>query len=112
MKDLTTLSPNAQALYAALDASAQNAAQARRVGYATLAADDLNLGPNAPVQEYYPNTDAGLLAYEAKAKAHNECPIWAAIRELREAGHEIVVSAGDSMRYVQNPRRVMRASVA
>lgn len=99
--DVSHLSSNAQSLLAALQQTAQAAAQSRGVGYAQLHEDLVGgLGQPAPDPGNFAPDDEGAAAYRAAVEKHVMKDARAAVEELNANGFEVRISAGERDRMI------------
>lgn len=95
--DISQFSSTAQAIVAELELAAQSSVQVRGYGYAQVNEDRIGgLGENPPVASDYLDEEDFAAATEAWEPHRNRV----AIHELRDAGVDIRVSQGGSMRMI------------
>jgi hypothetical protein len=95
--DISQLTRTAQAIVAELELAAQSSVQSRGYGYAQINEDRIGgLGENPPVSSDF-SDDAD---FAAATEAWVPHPNRVAVHELRDAGVDIRVSQGGSMRMI------------
>lgn len=95
--DISQFSSKAQAIVHELELAAQSSVQVRGYGYAQILEDRIGgLGENPPVASDFSSEEDFAAATEAWAPNENRV----AVHELRDAGVDIRVSGGGSMRMI------------